>query len=696
MKRKAKQNGSGGRLRLALLLATAAAFLLVPVAQAAAEGELTVNLAGTGTGKVTSEGVEVGGEELPGTPPIECSNIPGHTPGTTPPGEEVCENEMDEIGGQYETTLGATPGPGSEFVEWIVEEGQDFPFGVSCFTGQTEPECLFVAFETDAEITAVFDAIPTSTLKVEGTGTGSGTVTSTGGLTNLNCHITEGVPDEVGGGCQALGEEAVGIITTFTADADSEFSESSYAGAGFSNCSGTKTPCTTTFFSSGEEGTLTVTFEKKPENVFTIEGAGTGSGTVTSSGGTADVNCTITEGVTSGECTGETGTYVFPLTNRVELTVTPGAGSELVECVWAGGGIYEPPCEEAALLFLGSGEEGTLTVTLEAVTYPLNLSTSGSGSGELKCKVNGGSEEACKAEYQEGKEVEVLAQPATGSEFAGWTGCDSEPGGNCLVAMSEEKSVDAQFDIETFTLSVEVEGEGEVTAPGITCTEAGNGGSECEEDFAYGTEIEATATPAASNVLASLTGSGSAAGSCDKEAGTCEFAVGADSGVIAVFAGAETIAQQIENVHGEVPETTELATTCGNDIDLGIFTPGEEQRYWEVCNLTVTATGEVNELRAEDLTGKGEEGHLTQEAGTTYNLPEPLEISSESTIPLNGADTGGLKPLDEGGVTLMSYPTPVSKDNVEVEFSQWIREHDPLHTGVYSKQITLTLEQTTP
>jgi Collagen triple helix repeat (20 copies)/Divergent InlB B-repeat domain len=43
-------------------------------------------------------------------------------------------------------------------------------------------------------------------------------------------------------------------------------------------------------------------------------------------------------------------------------------------------------------------------------------------------------------------------------------------------------------------LAIEVEGEGEVSASGIACTEAGNGTAACEEEFSEGTEVPLTAT----------------------------------------------------------------------------------------------------------------------------------------------------------------------------------------------------------
>src|SRR5262245_39953616 len=84
---------------MTILLAALAALMLVPAAQAFAEGGLTVHVAGTGSGEVSSvEGVSgFKGEELEffkafgnayeGAPPIECSG---------PPAEGICEAEMVE------------------------------------------------------------------------------------------------------------------------------------------------------------------------------------------------------------------------------------------------------------------------------------------------------------------------------------------------------------------------------------------------------------------------------------------------------------------------------------------------------------------------------------------------------------------------------------------------------------------------
>ena len=77
----------------------------------------------------------------------------------------------------------------------------------------------------------------------------------------------------------------------------------------------------------------------------------------------------------------------------------------------------------------------------------------------------------CEEEYEAGEEVTLTASPEEGSEFTGWTGCDSEPEGKCLVSMSVAKEVTATFEEEavpTHTLTLEVQGPGGAPRPGKT------------------------------------------------------------------------------------------------------------------------------------------------------------------------------------------------------------------------------------
>lgn len=78
----------------------------------------------------------------------------------------------------------------------------------------------------------------------------------------------------------------------------------------------------------------------------------------------------------------------------------------------------------------------------------LEVAVSGAGEGAVSSSPAGIScPEACAAEYDEGVAVTLTAKPAAGSAFASWTGCDSEPAGNCRVTMSGAKSVDAEFEV---------------------------------------------------------------------------------------------------------------------------------------------------------------------------------------------------------------------------------------------------------
>jgi len=245
-----------------------------------------------------------------------------------------------------------------------------------------------------------------------------------------------------------------------------------------------------------------------------------------------------------------------------------------------------------------------------------------------------------------------------------------------------------------------VHGGGAVTGSGVNCTEAENGGPECEEAFPYGTNVTLAVAATGENVISSLEGTNSAeGGACEFETntGSCEFSITAASEVAAVFVAGNTIATQESNVHGEVPLTTTLESKCHN-VNLGSFKPNlqHDETYSKTCELTVTATGEENRLTATD---EGvDTGHLTQKENETphpYSLPQPLEVQAEGIPGLEHPGHGGgtLQSMVGSPVTLLNYLGPVNSDHVTLEFSQLIKEHDALHTGEYSKTITLTLKQ---
>lgn len=77
----------------------------------------------------------------------------------------------------------------------------------------------------------------------------------------------------------------------------------------------------------------------------------------------------------------------------------------------------------------------------------LEVALAGAGEGGVKSSPAGiACAGACAAEYDEGTQVTLSAAPTAGSTLAGWSGCDTEPGGNCRVAMNAARTVEAQFE----------------------------------------------------------------------------------------------------------------------------------------------------------------------------------------------------------------------------------------------------------
>jgi hypothetical protein len=318
--------------------------------------------------------------------------------------------------------------------------------------------------------------------------------------------------------------------------------------------------------------------------------------------------------------------------------------------------------------------------------FALNLTKSGTGTGSFECD-SGGGFGACAAEYGEGTVVKVKANAGTGSVFKEFSGDCS--GASCELTMNAAHTVNAEFNLELVALSASVAGEGTVEC------EVNASPASCNGSYNYGSTIKAVATPAAENNLGSLTGSGSAAGKCSVETKQCNFTLTAPSSVAAVFEAAGSKAKTEGKVYGEVPQTTSIQSGCAS-VFLGKFIPGEAKNYENNCFVTLTSTGTETTLTASDETGV-DTGFLTQklkEIPHNYTLASPLLVGA-----LDVGGEGGTGP--PGGalvapVKLLTRTHPITKDTTAVGFRQAIGEKEPLHTGVYAKTITLTLQQTTP
>jgi hypothetical protein len=262
---------------------------------------------------------------------------------------------------------------------------------------------------------------------------------------------------------------------------------------------------------AGPECKVTIDADKQVEAVFdleefevTLQSEGSGEGVL---------ECQVDGG--AWELCPESETYPY----ETELRVYAEAefGSEFAE--WKG------DCEGVeveCVLIVEEELEATAIFAAEPLPeFPLEVALEGSGEGEvtsspagIECPV------ICEAEFEEGAEVTLSPSPKAGSEFSGWSGCDSEPTLEgvpaCVVEMSEAKEVTASFDLEpepeSFTLSVTKVGTGSGTVTsspaGISC------GSACKASFEEGTEVTLTATPAPGSTFTGWAGACTGSAAC--------------------------------------------------------------------------------------------------------------------------------------------------------------------------------------
>ena len=163
----------------------------------------------------------------------------------------------------------------------------------------------------------------------------------------------------------------------------------------------------------------------------------------------------------------------------------------------------------------GLSDTKTVTITVQpsATTYGLTVSKAGAGAGTVSSSPAGISCGAdCTENYTAGTSVTLTAAPAAGSAFAGWSGACSGTSSTCVVGMTAARSVTATFSPVSYALTVSKGGLGfgaVVSAPaGIDC------GADCTENYAHGTSVTLTATPAAGSTFAGWSGACSGTGAC--------------------------------------------------------------------------------------------------------------------------------------------------------------------------------------
>jgi len=167
----------------------------------------------------------------------------------------------------------------------------------------------------------------------------------------------------------------------------------------------------------------------------------------------------------------------------------------------------------------GNTDDASAEVT---VNPRLTLTKQGGGSvvsepGGIECG------DACTSDagiFDLDTDVTLTATAATGTTFQGWSGgdCDGSTEIQCVVTMDAPKSVTATFTASTYTLTVNRNGDGNVTSsPGDIDLDGGTN----SDTFTHGTSVTLTANPAPGTVFTNWTG-GPCAGQTST---TCSFTI---------------------------------------------------------------------------------------------------------------------------------------------------------------------------
>ena len=243
----------------------------------------------------------------------------------------------------------------------------------------------------------------TYTLTVSKAGAGSGTVTSN--------------PAGISCGADCSKSYASDTVVTLTATPASGATFAGWSGA----CSGAGA-CQVTM---SQAQTVTATFTATAQyNTLSVSKTGTGSGTVTSN--PAGINC------------GTDCSEPYASGTVVTLTATPASGATFAG--WSGA------CSGADACQVTMSQAQTVTATFTATSrYTLTVSKTGTGSGKVTsgpAGINCGID--CREPYASGTVATLIATPASGSTFTGWSGACSGAGA-CQVTLSQARAVTASF-----------------------------------------------------------------------------------------------------------------------------------------------------------------------------------------------------------------------------------------------------------
>ncbi len=245
--------------------------------------------------------------------------------------------------------------------------------------------------------------LPSRTLSVTRSGTGSGSVATTVSPGGINCGTT----------CSADFFNGSSITLTQTPAPGSQFT--GWSGA----CSGTQSVCTV---SMSAARSVTASFSILTY-ALTVVKSGSGSGVVSSS--PSGINC------------GTSCTASFNDGTTVVLTATPQAGSLFDG--WSGA------CTGKGTCTVSMTQARSVTANFSA-EYSIEVIIFGDGDGRVTSSPPGvDCVSICYVSFPAGASVTLTAHPAIGSSFSGWRGdCDGSDA-SCVLTMNKGHSIVATF-----------------------------------------------------------------------------------------------------------------------------------------------------------------------------------------------------------------------------------------------------------
>ena len=303
----------------------------------------------------------------------------------------------------------------------------------------------------------------------------------------------------------------------------------------------------------------------------------------------------------------------------VTLTATPNTGYSFAG--WSGDASGNSP---STTLTMDANK--SVTADFTANTYTL---TAGGANGSVTRAPD-------KSSYTHGETVTLAATPNTGYSFATWSGDASGTSPSTTVTMDGDKSVTANFAINTYTLAVNG------TNGSVTSTPE-------KSSYTHGETVTLTATPNTGYSFA--TWSGDASGNSPSTTVTMD----GDKSVTANFA-INTYTLTVNGTNGSVASTPEKAS----------YTYGETVTVQAVADSGYEFTG-----WSGDLSGGTNPVTVTMDANKSVTAGFVAVASTTYTLNTNGANGSVAKTPDKASYNAGETVTLAATPNTGYSFASW-------------------------